>query len=397
MSNTSNILFLSYDGLTDPLGQSQILPYLIGLAKRGYKISIVSFEKLERYATGQRQIEELCKDVGITWYPQMYHKNPPVLSTLYDLFVLWRLASSLVRKRTDSIVHCRSYLTALVGLRLKRKYDVRLIFDMRGFWADERIEGGIWSLDNPVFRFIYNYFKRVERRLVREADCVVVLTQAAKEEVSSWNLTDRIQVIPCCVDLDLFDSARYKAADAVDLRLSLGIGRNDFVLLYLGSLGTWYMLEEMLIFYRKLREFKPDARFLLLTPDRDAVSGDGIITLTVQRKDVPRYIAIADASICFIKPSFSKKGSSATKMAEVLAMNVPVVSNPGWGDQEFLSGRVNGLLLASNADNVPSALLDAGIGRQSQTQFFNQYFSLQTGIARYNEIYVTLSARNPAQ
>jgi len=28
-------LYLSYDGMTDPLGQSQVLPYIIGLQKKG--------------------------------------------------------------------------------------------------------------------------------------------------------------------------------------------------------------------------------------------------------------------------------------------------------------------------------------------------------------------------
>ena len=43
------ILFLSYDGMTDPLGQSQVIPYLEGLSKSGYGITILSFEKKERF------------------------------------------------------------------------------------------------------------------------------------------------------------------------------------------------------------------------------------------------------------------------------------------------------------------------------------------------------------
>ena len=35
--------------MTDPLGQSQVLPYLIGLTKEGYQFTILSFEKKERF------------------------------------------------------------------------------------------------------------------------------------------------------------------------------------------------------------------------------------------------------------------------------------------------------------------------------------------------------------
>lgn len=42
-----HILYLSYDGMTDPLGQSQVLPYLTMLRKKSYNISMISLEKLE--------------------------------------------------------------------------------------------------------------------------------------------------------------------------------------------------------------------------------------------------------------------------------------------------------------------------------------------------------------
>src|SRR5689334_3846106 len=37
-------LYISHIGMTEPLGQSQVLPYLVGLAKRGAQIEILSFE-----------------------------------------------------------------------------------------------------------------------------------------------------------------------------------------------------------------------------------------------------------------------------------------------------------------------------------------------------------------
>ena len=40
----TRILYLTYDGIFDPLGQSQILPYLINISKE-YKVHLVSFAK----------------------------------------------------------------------------------------------------------------------------------------------------------------------------------------------------------------------------------------------------------------------------------------------------------------------------------------------------------------
>ena len=50
MSNRAKrILFISYDGMTDPLGQSQVIPYLQGLSKHGYEIFLLSCEKKQAF------------------------------------------------------------------------------------------------------------------------------------------------------------------------------------------------------------------------------------------------------------------------------------------------------------------------------------------------------------
>ena len=41
------VLYLSYDGALDPLGQSQVVPYVIGLASLGFRMRLISFEKPE--------------------------------------------------------------------------------------------------------------------------------------------------------------------------------------------------------------------------------------------------------------------------------------------------------------------------------------------------------------
>src|SRR5260370_19054087 len=90
------VLYLSYDGLTDPLGQSQILPYLAGLKDVG--ITVISFEKSERYSTDKISIEAFCQANNLHWIPMPYHKWPPVLSTLFDLWRLRRKAKALHRE-----------------------------------------------------------------------------------------------------------------------------------------------------------------------------------------------------------------------------------------------------------------------------------------------------------
>ena len=43
--NKLKVLYCTYDGLLDPLGQSQILPYLFKFKSFIYKLNVISFEK----------------------------------------------------------------------------------------------------------------------------------------------------------------------------------------------------------------------------------------------------------------------------------------------------------------------------------------------------------------
>ena len=61
------VLYISYDGMTDPLGQSQVIPYLTGLAKRGHRITVLSCEKRHHFELLHERCETAFADSGIEW------------------------------------------------------------------------------------------------------------------------------------------------------------------------------------------------------------------------------------------------------------------------------------------------------------------------------------------
>lgn len=401
-----NVLYISYDGMTDPLGQSQVLPYLSGLSEH-FKFHLISFEKPERFAQDQKTIEEICLKNNIEWHPLIYTKRPPVLSTVYDIVKMFKLAKKLDRQLDFKIIHCRSYISAFAGLSFKQKRNKKFIFDMRGFWADERVDGGIWNLNNPVFKTIYNYFKKKEKLFLEHADAVISLTENGKKEMLTWNIpqlkSDKITVIPCCVNLDLFRNENISLPEKEQLKTKLGIHSSDFVLGYVGSVGTWYMLPEMLDFYKTLLKQKPNARLLFVTGDspdsilqkaaEKGIDTNKIIIDKCLHKDVPLYVSLFDLSVFFIKPAYSKKASSPTKQGELMAMGIPVVCNSGVGDTDVIvhkyhSGIVIDTLTEAGYENALN--LDTAFDRTGIIQGAKEYFSLEQGVNRYLKIYTEI-------
>ena len=399
-----NILYISYDGMTDNLGMSQVLPYLKGLSSLGYTITLVSFEKQNNYSRKAEFVKKYIGESPISWQPLIYHKFPPVLSTLYDVSVLKKTVRKILLNNKIDIIHCRSYITSLVGLMFKMnpKYKIFFVFDMRGLWVDERVDGGLWNLKNPLYKTIYNYFKKKERAFLSNSDAVVSLTHKAKEEILSWNLTqvsdNKIKVIPCCVDLELFNP---ESAEKNGNPAGIVKGK-DFIVSYLGSIGTWYMLEEMLDFFACLKDQIPNAKFLVLTPDTHidiseklkerSINRDDFIMISANRNEVPSLLALSDLALYFIKPLYSKISSSPTKLAEIMGLGIPIITNRGIGDTEEIFEKYNAGLFVNDftKEAYKDSIKEFSKRDWNKKEIMNgaqDYFSLKKGVDLYNTIY----------
>lgn len=392
--------------MTDPLGQSQVLPYLVGLAKSGKKIGIVSCEKHENWKSQHHIIEQITSEAGISWDYCFYKTGKPFISQQQNYHSLKKIVFRKIKESNSEIVlHCRSYLAGLIGLNAKQKFGVGFIFDMRGFWADERIEGGIWKKSNPIGAYLYSYFKKKEKEMLVQSDAIISLTHKAKSIILNWNLgikSDKITVIPCCADLSHFSKETIKQEQLLLLQNKFPQLQNKFVLSYVGSLGTWYMADEMLEFFNVLCQ-NTEAIFLIITKDdkelvyeaakKHKVPIDKLIIVSATRAEMPYYISLSDASLFFIKPSFSKSASSPTKMGELLSMEVPIITNAGVGDVDAIINETScGVSISHfDKDNYKKAITDLlenrNLYKKNTIKTARHYFSLQNGIEQYTKVY----------
>jgi glycosyltransferase involved in cell wall biosynthesis len=391
-----NVLYISYDGLLEPLGQSQVLAYLEILATH-YRIHLISFEK-SRDLRDKRKVEALrdrTGAVGIRWTSLTYHKAPSILATAWDIFVGGMVAFSMALRHRIRIVHVRSYVPALMAVAACRFTNAKLLFDIRGFWVDERVDGGLW----PANGWLYRSAKRVEKVLFRSADHIVTLTHASARAIKSFPyLSDRVppvSVIPTCADLD---------------RFCMGDARQDdtFVLGYVGSVGSWYLFDHLLSCFKALRAIHPDSRMLIVNKSehsliRSSIARAGIDPSLVDVRaadyaDVPPLVRRMSAGGALIKPAYSKLASAPTKLAEYLGCGVPCLGNSGVGDmKEILEGEGVGVVLSDFSNQALAEGMKELVRlvrnpttarrcRETATRFF----SLEVGAARYQEIYECL-------
>src|SRR5918992_456672 len=143
------VLYISYNGMLDPLGQSQVIPYLKELSKAGVRFTLLSFERERAYTPeGVAQCRELQRKLAqhkIDWHWLRYHKRPSLPATMFDVAQGIRLGYRLVKQNNIEMVHARSHIAARIALALKRRFSLKFIFDVRGLMADEYVDAGHWQ------------------------------------------------------------------------------------------------------------------------------------------------------------------------------------------------------------------------------------------------------------
>ncbi len=396
-------LYVCYFGLREPLVQTQVLPYLRELVAGGIGMSLLTFEPhlkerwdAESIAGWRRRL----RDEGIEWHRMAYHKRPSPPATVYDIFAgAWR-AAAIARRENIAVFHGRSHVGAAIGALAKRLTGGRLIFDIRGFLAEEYADSGNWRADGLLYRLT----KMAERWLCRTADGFVVLTERARETIFPEGTAGRpLEVIPCCVDHQRFAATGKVDRDAIRGELGLD-GRLVFV--YVGALGGYYLIPETAELLAAAREEDARVYALVLTqsspvPMSDALtrlgfSNDDYRVIHASPDEVPRYLRAADVALSLIRPSYARRAMSPTKFAEYLAAGLPVIASSGIGDLDaHIEQARTGVLLrtfdrAAYADAfraVEELLRDPDLAGRCRVEAHARYDLHTVGGVRYRRLY----------
>ena len=384
------VVFVSYDGVLAGPGRTQTVPYVRGLADRGHAMALVTYEDPQRLEDAERiaAVRAALGDLPWTVVPRRGR-------SLADLGAGLRALKHVLAKQQAELVHARGYVPGFLA-RLAR---VPFVFDMRGFWPDERVDGGLWSRRS----FGYWLWKRIERMLLRRAGSVVTLTERARDEMHRLDMIPAdtpIHVTPTCTDLQRFRPVKRAARPA-----AARTAARRFVML--GGTSTWYLLDPMLDLAARALARDPTAVLHVLTEDppepiRAGLASRGIepervLVRAIPAADVPAWISGAYAALILIRACWSKGASCPTKLGELLACEVPVLMNAGIGDVDrLLGGRRVGVTVTDLTEEAYDAALSgldalwqdgASDLRRRCRALAEEQFALEGALDRYEAAY----------
>ena len=369
-------------------------------------MTVLSFEKPVRSPEedneDREQMESYLTRRQIKWIRLRYHKSPSLLATLYDIVLgVRRIVLEHSRQKID-LVHARGYVPGAIAWGVKRWIHLPYLFDIRGLQAEEYVDAGNWNDREIRFRLT----KQIEQRILRDVDGIVTLTEAVRPILRHFpGLRSRPtlppwEVIPCCVDLDHFC---FREDGRIRVRAELGVADRP-ILVYAGSIGTWYLLDKMLEFFATARKTCPDLYFLILANDpgekavkalrSQGISDRDATALWARYEELPDYLSAADVGVAFIRPCLSKRSSSPSKFAEYLACGLPIVINAGIGDADALieKGEAGILIRAFNEDAYRIASMELPFQMQRDRRVFRNIAEKQFSLSErayptYRQLY----------
>ena len=332
---------------------------------------------------------------------------------LMPYYLKMALKQNLIKNKPD-IIHCRSYMPLSAAIMAKKKFEIPLLFDTRGFWIDQRIESHQWDTKKFTHKKIINHFRKLENIAFSTSDRIVVLTQEAKQYIENHTFYNGapIDVIPCSVDQTKF---KFDHSRRDRLRSELGFKKKDIVMTYLGSDGHLYRTDVIFKLYEKLK--KQNIKIKLLFVGNHSVNSlinkshnmginierSDIVSTIAQHKQVPELLNAADFGLFFIIQSFSSLGVSATKICEYLSCGLPVITNQGIGDiQKIIIDGRNGLILKDFSEESISKTAEKTLKtdfmpREEIAQISKDIFNIENAITIYSNIYNDITSQKKCE
>lgn len=397
------VLYITYTGLSDNLGASQILPYIKSLAARGVEFKVVSFESSGQFAERRSRLRLACEGLPIECFPVNRGEGHGRLALAAALFKAVKLSVNLARTWRPDLIHCRNALAAECAMVASSASGIPYLFDMRGFWGDARKETGQWNQSTLRGRLIYRFWKSRERKYLVRSSLTNCLTNKARDWIVShgYKGDDEVLVTPCCVN---FSGTTPRAEK----------GARPFTCVYVGSMGGVYDDSRLFRVFRAAKEAFPGARLRILTSRTPSEIVDfagrlgfrldeqELEVMRVPHHEVFRWIRSADVGISFCKPGFFATGVSSTKIGEYLSQGLPVISNEGLGDvSEILAETEGGLVLPDHIsveaekEMVRAFLADArAMDRERIRASSRRLLDVSVATSNYQRAYEAISNRS---
>ncbi|WP_293881520.1 TIGR04063 family PEP-CTERM/XrtA system glycosyltransferase [Sphingomonas sp.] len=366
-----------------------------------------------RGVTGLRQEDQAPAGVydGLT-----FDRTPPVathrkfLRELGEISAFAGRIDDVVDAFRPDILHAHSpVLDAMAALRVAKRRQLPLLYEIRAFWEDAAVGNGADRQGSLRYRAI----RGLETLAVRRADAVAVICEGLRGDLIARGIApDKIMVSPNGVDLGMFGKP-VKPDPALVRRL--GLAGADVV----GFIGSYYDyegLDDLIAAMPALVAVRPSAKLLLVgggpmeaalhaqaaaSPVADSICFVG----RVPHDQVERYYSLIDVLAYPRKKMRLTDLVTPLKPLEAMAQGRLVAASDVGGHRELIEDGVTGTLFAPDDPAAIATSLAAIFAdrphwdarRAMARKFVERERNWSSNISRYQPVYQKLASNRQQQ
>jgi glycosyltransferase involved in cell wall biosynthesis len=238
----------------------------------------------------------------------------------------------IIREKGIDVVVAAHVLAGSAVISAAKRHNVPVIFDLKDWFPDS---AAAYFRNRFMQGLVRKSVWEITRRNLSNSDVITTVSPSLVEKLKGLGF--KAGLITNGVDTDLF-----RPMSGSDTRAELGIGADEFIIGFSGSVERWYAIDDMIRALPDLIRHRPRTRLLivggslftdyraeleLLAKDL-AISDRIIFTGTKPYHELPRYIACMD--VCAIPLSPPQWGEIAlpNKFFEYSACGKPIIMRP---------------------------------------------------------------------
>lgn len=305
------------------------------LQEAGYEVHVASNFKFGSI-TSQERVDTFRKnltDAGILTY---HIPIPRSIRDIKNIILSYRQMKQLCEKEQYALIHTQSPIGGVVtrlAARKIRKKGSKVIYTAHGFHFFQGASKKNWMLFYPIEKFLSGY-----------TDVLITINQEDYQRAQKFHAGKVCYVSGIGVDIQKFSGEK---SDRTQVRKSLGIAEQDFLLVSVGQLSKRKNQETLI---RAMAEISDTAIKYLIVGLGEYEQTDRELAKKICVEDKVIFVgyrenvnALLHAADCFVFPSLQE--GLPVSLMEAMAAKIPVICSRIRGNIDLITDGTEGILV----------------------------------------------------
>lgn len=334
------------------------------LVKAGHKVTVLGWDK-------KRENPPLEIKDGIDIFRSYNTKFMDHLP--YDIFRMhfwwkkgYRDALELHEKKHFDVVHCHDLDSLPIGVKLKKKLGLPLIYDAHEIWGYMVAEG--------LLKAWAGYYLLKEKNLIKYVDRIITVSDILKEyfnKISQKKLT----IIMNCKSLK---GTKYEP-----------LNNNCFTLLYLGNLRKTRFLLELVDVVKQIPNVNckiggsgRDVAYINTLMDKISKTENVDFIGRIPLENVLPITKESDVVICMFNPKYYVRIGLPNKVFESMICGRPILVTKNTYSGKFVEKEKCGLIIPYTKEDLKKAIIELRDNQKLREELGKN--ALNAAIRKYN-------------